>query len=83
LLGFELEEVVYLNYRPPLTSYPVMQKLAFMEKLGKRIYPIFGGVYVILAVKREVTLTPIRPKWRVKKRVMPTAAEPTTRNSIR
>lgn len=82
LLGFELEEVVYLNYRPPLASYPIMQKLAFMEKLGKRIYPIFGGVYVILAVKREVTLTPIRPKWRVKKRVMPTAVEPTTRNGI-
>jgi SAM-dependent methyltransferase len=81
LLGFELEEVVYLHYRPPVSNSPIMQRLAFMEKLGKRIYPLFGGVYVILAVKREVTMTPLRAKWRVKKRVMPTAAEPTMRKS--
>ncbi|MET0004908.1 MAG: class I SAM-dependent methyltransferase [Candidatus Thiodiazotropha sp.] len=79
LLGFELEEVVYLHFRPPVSNSPIMHRLAFMERLGKRIYPLFGGVYVILAVKREVTMTPLRSKWRVKKRVLPTAAEPTMR----
>ncbi|MES9835385.1 MAG: class I SAM-dependent methyltransferase [Candidatus Thiodiazotropha sp.] len=83
LLGFELEEMVYLHYRPPVSHQPIMQRLAFMEGVGERIYPMFGGVYVILAVKREVTLTPLRSKWRIKKRVMPTAAEPTTRNGIK
>ncbi|MCU7942967.1 MAG: class I SAM-dependent methyltransferase [Candidatus Thiodiazotropha sp. (ex Cardiolucina cf. quadrata)] len=79
LLGFELEEVVYLHFRPPVSNSPIMQRLAFMERLGERVYPLFGGVYVILAVKREVTMTPLRSKWRVKKRVLPTAAEPTMR----
>ncbi|MCU7904712.1 MAG: class I SAM-dependent methyltransferase [Candidatus Thiodiazotropha sp. (ex Epidulcina cf. delphinae)] len=82
LLGFDLEEVVYLNYRPPLRNQAIMQKLAFMEGFGQKVYPLFGGVYVILAVKREVAMTPIRPKWLVKKRVLPTAAEPTTRSGI-
>ncbi|MEJ2592783.1 MAG: class I SAM-dependent methyltransferase [Candidatus Thiodiazotropha sp.] len=80
LLGFDLEEVIHLNYRPPLHSQMVMQKLAFMERLGERVWPLLGSVYVIQAVKRTVTMTPIRTKWRVKKRVMPTAAEPTARS---
>jgi SAM-dependent methyltransferase len=79
LLGFKLEEVVYLHYRPPVSNLSVMQRLAFLERLGEKVYPLFGGVYVILAVKREVTMTPLAPKWRVKKRVLPTAAEPTMR----
>jgi hypothetical protein len=59
----------------------VMQKLAFMERLGKRAWPLLGSIYVMQVVKRTVTVTPIRTKWRVKKRVMPTAAEPTARSS--
>jgi SAM-dependent methyltransferase len=79
LLGFELEEVVYLHYRPPFSHLPIMQRLAFMEGIGEKIYPKLAGVYVILAVKREVMVTPLRAKWRVKKRVLPTAVEPTMR----
>jgi SAM-dependent methyltransferase len=80
LLGFDLLEINYLNFRPPLQSHGIMQKLQFMERIGERVYGKFGGVYIILAVKRVVTITPIRPKWSVKKRVIPTAAEPTIRN---
>lgn len=84
LLGFDLEEVVYLHYRPPIHNQMVMQKLAFMERFGQRIWPMLGGVYVMQAVKRTVTMTPIRVnKWRVKKRVLPSAAEPTTRSRIK
>jgi SAM-dependent methyltransferase len=79
LLGFDLEEVVYLHYRPPVSNLSIMQRFAFMERLGEKVYPRFGSVYVILAVKREVTMTPLVTKWRVKKRVLPTAAEPTMR----
>ena len=82
LLGFDLLEIRYLNFRPPLQSHGVMQKLQFMERIGERVYPKFGGVYIILAVKREVTMTPIRPRWSVKKSVIPTAAEPTIRNGL-
>jgi len=83
LLGFDLEEVIYLHYRPPIHNQMVMQKLSFMERLGSRAWPMLGGVYVIQAVKRTVTMTPIRlNRWRMKKRVLPTA-EPTTRTSHR
>ncbi|MEW8501065.1 MAG: methyltransferase domain-containing protein [Candidatus Thiodiazotropha taylori] len=80
LLGFDLLQIQYLNYRPPIQRQGVMQKLQFMEQIGDKVYPNFGGVYIILAVKRVVTITPTRPKWTVKKRVIPTAAEPTIRN---
>ena len=83
LLGFDLESVVYLNYRPPFHNQAIMQKLAFMESLGQRVWPRLGGVYVLQAVKRTVTMTPIKQKWRVKKRVLPAAAEPTARSSSR
>jgi SAM-dependent methyltransferase len=83
LLGFDLLELRFLHYRPPLRGVGVMQKLQFMERLGERVYPKLGGVYIIHAVKRVATLTPIRPKWTVKKRVLPTAAEPTIRNGIK
>ncbi len=82
LMGFDLEEVTYLHYRPPLHNQAVMQKLAFMERLGQRAWPMLGGVYVLQAVKRTATMTPIRlNRWRMKKRVIPAAAEPTTRSS--
>jgi SAM-dependent methyltransferase len=80
LLGFDLLALHFLNFRPPIRSPGIVQKLQFMEQIGERLYPNFGGVYIILAVKRVVTVTPIRPKWSVKKRVLPTAAEPTIRN---
>ncbi|MGD8910183.1 MAG: methyltransferase domain-containing protein [Chromatiales bacterium] len=84
LLGFDLEEVAYLHYRPPIHNQLVMQKLAFMEYLGRRAWPMLGGVYVMQAVKRAVTVTPIRMnRWRMKKRVLPAAARPTTRSSSR
>ncbi|MEJ2610577.1 MAG: methyltransferase domain-containing protein [Candidatus Thiodiazotropha sp.] len=82
LLGFDLKEVHYLNFKPPLQRPGIMQRLQFMEGIGSKVYPRFGGVYIILAVKREVTVTPIRPKWSVKKRVIPAATEPTIRNGI-
>jgi SAM-dependent methyltransferase len=82
LMGFDLEEVTYLHYRPPLHNLAVMQRLAFMEGLGRRVWPVLGGVYVLQAVKRTATMTPIRlNRWRMKKRVIPAAAEPTTRAS--
>ncbi|MET0009553.1 MAG: methyltransferase domain-containing protein [Candidatus Thiodiazotropha sp. 6PLUC4] len=80
LLGFDLLDIHFLNYRPPIQRPGISQRLQFLEQLGENLYPNFGGVYIILAVKRVVTLTHIRPKWSVKKRVLPTAAEPTIRN---
>ena len=82
LLGFEQERVEYLVYRPPMHSPAIMQKLAFLDHVGARAWQGGGGVYVIRAVKRTITMTPIRPKWQIRKKVIPAAVEPTTRSSV-
>jgi hypothetical protein len=48
--------------------------------LGSKTWPLLGGVYVMEAVKRTLTLTPIKPKWQIRKKVLPAAIEPTVRN---
>ncbi|MEN8177966.1 MAG: class I SAM-dependent methyltransferase [Pseudomonadota bacterium] len=80
LLGFDLLGVDYVNFRPPLQSQGLMRKLIFMEGLGERVWPLLGGVYVLEAVKRTLTMTPIKPRWRIREKVLPAAVEPTTRN---
>ncbi len=80
LLGFDLLGVDFINYRPPLQSPAIMQRLLLMESLGKRFWQPLGGVYVLKAVRRTLTMTPIKPKWRLREKVLPAAVEPTTRN---
>jgi SAM-dependent methyltransferase len=80
LLGFDLLAVDYLNFRPPLQNHALMHRLAFLETLGDKAWPPLGGVYVLEAVKRTLTLTPIKPKWQIRKKVLPATIEPTTRN---
>jgi len=79
LLGFDVEKTEVLMFRPPLESTGVMHKLEFMEKLGSRIWPRFGGVYLIRAVKRVSTLTPIVPVWKRRPRLLSQVVEPSTR----
>jgi hypothetical protein len=62
----------------------VLDKLAGMEKAGSRVWPFFGSVYVIVARKCVIPLTPVRKRWALNKRLLPTgAAEPTARTSHR
>jgi hypothetical protein len=80
LLGFDLLAVDHLNFRPPMQNQSVMQKLVFLERWGGKGWPMLGGVYVLEAVKRTLTLTSIKPKWNLRKKVLSATVEPTTRN---
>ena len=64
LLGFDIEESHRYFFRPPLRQQVVMNKLRFLEKLGRRFWPFFGAAYIIVAKKRVATLTPLKPRWR-------------------
>lgn len=64
LLGFDIVDSHSYFFRPPLRQYSIMNKLRFLERLGKRLWPFFGGAYVLVARKRVATLTPVRPRWR-------------------
>ena len=71
LLGFDTLWCRYLLFRPPLQRTAMMQKLEFMEELGHRVWPYLGGAYLILAQKRVVTLTRLRPRWRPRRAFVP------------
>lgn len=79
LLGFEVVQTEYYLFRPPLQQPRLMQRLGFLEKLGRRLWPIFGGGYLLIARKRVATLTPIRPRWKSRRRIVATGlVEPMT-----
>jgi SAM-dependent methyltransferase len=52
LLGFEVQISRFNGWVPALGSERWMQRLQWMETLGERWWPIFGGVYLLLATKR-------------------------------
>ena len=64
LLGFDVEMTRMYFFRPPLRHARVMRRLGFLERLGRRWWPFFGGGYLIVAKKRVMSLTPIKPRWR-------------------
>ena len=52
LLGFELEAGQFGCYGPPFRSERWLQRFAWMDRVGERWWPVLGGVYVLVAVKR-------------------------------
>jgi SAM-dependent methyltransferase len=70
LLGFDVMETQYYFFRPPCQQETILRKLRFLERFGQRFWPIFGGGYVMLARKRVTTLTPIRPRWQPRRKLV-------------
>lgn len=52
LLGFEVQVSRFAGWIPALASEHWMRRLAGLDALGQRWWPIFGGVYLILATKK-------------------------------
>jgi SAM-dependent methyltransferase len=63
LLDFDITQSSMFYFRPPFSNKSIMDKLSFLEKLGKKFWPFFGGGYAIVAVKRVVRPTPIKPSY--------------------
>jgi len=78
VLGFDVERREYILFQPPIRQALGM-RLASLERLGRRLWPALGAVYVIRAVKRVSTLTPLKPLWPTPRALVPGAIEPTTR----
>lgn len=76
LLGFEATQGRMLYYRPPIQKSKFRNRLAFMEKIGDRWWPMGAGVYFIVARKRVVGMTPIQPVWQKRNHVVGGATEP-------
>jgi SAM-dependent methyltransferase len=52
LLSFEVEGGRFGAYRPAIASEALLQRFAWMDRVGDRWWPVFGSVYMVLAVKR-------------------------------
>lgn len=62
LLGFTVEARRILVFRPPFIALRG-DRGDWLEGLGARWWPWFGGVYLVSAVKRVSAPTPLRPGW--------------------
>ena len=80
VLGFDVEAVQTLLFRPPWQRPLLMRSAQGLERLGARFWPWLAGVYVLVATKRVSTLTPVRLRWRLQRRLKKPSAEPVARS---
>lgn len=62
-LGLQLENDHGFFYRPPLHDPRWMERLAVLEEAARVGLPMPAGIYLLTAIKRVTTLTPIKPAW--------------------
>ncbi len=64
LLGFEIISVQMSCHVPPFEQALWHRRFTFMDRLGERCCNILGGDYFIVAKKRVVGMTPLKPNWK-------------------
>ena len=69
VLGFDVRHPRMCFFKPPFHNERLLKRLDFLEVAGGRALPYFAGAYLIVAVKRITTLTPIRPRWALRRRL--------------
>ncbi len=69
LLGFDVLSMEPVFFRPPFRNEQVLNRLRFMDVAGGKAASYFSAAYVLVARKRMSTLTPIRPRWRPRRRL--------------
>lgn len=75
LMGFDVERMDVMEFRPPTRA----GGFDAMERLGRRVWPMLAGVYVVRAVKRVSRVMPVRQRWSSLRVLGPRAIEPTVR----
>lgn len=80
LLGLEILDSGSLYFRPPSQRLAARDGLRSLERIVPRVLPFAGGVNLLVATKRVVPLTPVKPRWRPRRSpVGSRAMEPSTR----
>lgn len=67
-LGFEIEAGHFGCYRPPFASQGWLDRSAWWDQAGERWWPVFGSVYMLVAVKRVCAMRLLGPEWKRKRR---------------
>lgn len=82
LLGFDTLACRPLFFRPPLQGGFALQHLEILDRLARRGWPMPAAGYQLLARKRVVGLTPIRPRWRPRRSLIAGLVEPSRRDGL-
>jgi SAM-dependent methyltransferase len=80
LLDMRIQAVSHYFFRWPLPGNKARGS-AKWERRGQAWWPELAACYMLTAQKRVSTLTPVRPLWRTKPKVVTGLAEPTARVS--
>ncbi len=76
LLGFDVERTATRMFCPPVQHRQLLGRSYKLEILGQRWLPWLAGVYMVQAVKRVSTVTPVRPRWHLERKLRKAAVEP-------
>lgn len=83
LLDYDLVGAGMMSYQPPIQSEKWRGKLSFIEKAGDRWWPGMAGVYVIVARKREMSVTPLPKPTRIWRQLIPGMAQPASQRAAK
>ncbi len=64
LLDFEVESAHFGCYRPALGNQKWLERFDWMDRVGKRWWPIFGAIYFLVAVKHVQGMRLLEPGWK-------------------
>ncbi len=67
LLGFEVESARFGAHRPALSNALWLERFAWMDAAGDRWWPIFGGVYFLVAAKKVHGMRLLSAPWKTRK----------------
>lgn len=82
LLGFDIEYTDVAAFAPPVSG-KWQTRLGFLERVGRRVWPMLAGVYVIRAVKRVSTVRPVTLRWQGLRILSPSGVvEPSARDGL-
>ncbi len=79
LLGFDTLQTAWLLPRPPWYGRALAPRLGFLDRLHGPPRALLAAAYLLVARKRVVPLTPVKPRWRPRRAMLPGVAEPSQR----
>ena len=81
LLGYEVGVTQTLNYQPLLQHERFAALFEPVNSLGRFVLPWCGNIYVIVAQKSTLPLTPVKSQWKLKRQPLKShIAEPSISN---
>jgi SAM-dependent methyltransferase len=84
LLGFDTVHSQYLFHRPPVQNVRLQDKLRFLESFGgNRGHMLMAASYILVARKRTVAMTPVKPGRAQARRLFPVGIPSSSQGNVR